>query len=128
MKWVDFVFVRVLVFSIKYSYHVFLFLVLVGLKLKIIPTKPYIHMKWVDLECGIWLCLIGDLSINGHVEEFLSSKNMRCFFYQVHSSPWAEAVLRPDPETEWRQQQGREGGASDNQTTLVLPTRPPKPA
>ena len=21
---------------------------LVGLKLKIIPTKPYIHMKWVD--------------------------------------------------------------------------------
>ena len=46
---------------------------LVGLKLKIIPTKPYIHMKWVDLECGIWLCLIGDLRINGHVEEFSSS-------------------------------------------------------
>ena len=69
-----------------------------------------------------------DLRIDGHIEEFSSLQNISCFFYQVHSSPWAEAVLRPDPKTEWCQQQGREGGALDNQTTLVLPTRPQKPA
>ena len=38
---------------------------LVGLKLKIIPTKPYIHMKWVDfvfvrvLVFSIWYSVFG---------------------------------------------------------------------